>query len=200
MVNQELRLFQVGNVIVSPDVVAEFFCCDLEQCKGRCCVEGESGAPLAEEEIACMEEVLPEIRDDISEKALAVIDSQGVADIDREGDIVTSIVDGCDCIFTCYENGICLCAAEKAFRAGRTRWCKPRSCSLYPIREKRLSGGLVGLNLHRWNVCEAAFRKGREEGIRVYQFLRGPLIERFGEEWYEELEQTVVQLKKSRLL
>lgn len=200
MVGRELRLFQVGNVILSPDVVTEFFCCDLEQCMGRCCVEGESGAPLAEEEIAMMEQVLPDIEPELSEKARAVIDAQGVADIDRDGELVTSIVDGRDCIFTCYEGGVCLCAAERAFRQGRTQWCKPRSCSLYPVREKRLSGGLTALNLHRWSVCEPARRKGREMGIRAYRFLRGPLVERFGEEWYEELEETVTQLKKSRLL
>ncbi len=200
MVNHEFRLFQVGNVIISPDVVTEFFCCDLSKCQGRCCIEGESGAPLAEDEIAQMEAVLPTIESELSEKARAVIESQGVADIDRDGDLVTSIVDGRDCIFTCYENGLCLCASERAFRQGRTAWCKPRSCSLYPIREKRLSGGLVGLNLHRWDVCEPARQKGRQLGIRAYQFLREPLIARFGKKWYEELEETITELHKNRVL
>ena len=113
---------------------------------------------------------------------------------------MTSIVRGKDCVFTFYDDleGIhdcCLCALEKAYRAGKTKFCKPVSCALYPIREKRLSGGLVGLNYNRWVVCKAAIAKGVEEDIYLYQFLRDPLVRRFGEDWYQELLDTVKELK-----
>lgn len=183
-------LLQVGDVILSPDILTECFCCDLEACGGICCVEGDAGAPLTLEEVGELENVLDAVWPDLSASAQAVIDKQGVAYNDQDGDLVTSIVHGKDCVFTCYDKkGCCFCATEKAFREGRTSWCKPISCYLYPIREKQLGGGLVGLNYHRWNVCADAVRHGRELGLPVYRFLRDPLIRRFGEEWYAELEE-----------
>ena len=102
---------------------------------------------------------------------------------------MTSIVGGRDCVFTCYDkDGCCLCALEKVCREGKTAWPKPISCALYPLREKRLSNGLVGLNYHRWNICDGAIKKGRELHLPLYRFLKEPLIRRFGEAWYEELE------------
>ena len=103
-------------------------------------------------------------------------------------------------MFTCYENGCCLCALEKAHRAGKTEFCKPISCALYPIREKKLSNGLTGLNYHRWSICEAARAKGKELGLPVYKFLKEPLTRRFGEEWYAELEATVAELHKAGMI
>ena len=182
-------LIEVGDVILSTDILTECFCCDLDACGGICCVEGDAGAPLTLDEVGELENVLDEVWPDLSAAAQAVIDQQGVAYTDRDGDLVTSIVNGKDCVFTCYnEKGCCFCATEKAFREGRTSWCKPISCYLYPIREKRFAGGLIGLNYHRWNVCSEAVKRGRELNLPVYKFLRDPLIKRFGEEWYKELE------------
>lgn len=182
-------LIEVGDVILSTDILTECFCCDLDACGGICCVEGDVGAPLTLDEVGKLENVLDEVWPDLSAAAQAVIDQQGVAYTDRDGDLVTSIVNGKDCVFTCYnEKGCCFCATEKAFREGRTSWCKPISCYLYPIREKRFAGGLIGLNYHRWNVCSEAVKRGRELNLPVYKFLRDPLIKRFGEEWYKELE------------
>ena len=152
------------------------------------------------EEIAEIEDCLDEVWGDLSASAQAVIDKQGVAYTDQEGDLVTNIVRGKDCVFTYYDElfGIkncCLCALEKAYRAGRTRFCKPVSCALYPIREKKLGGGLVGLNYNRWDVCKMAIAKGIQENLYLYQFLRDPLIRRFGEAWYQELLDTVAELK-----
>ena len=191
-----LPMLQVGDVLLSPDILTKFFCCDLDACGGACCVEGESGAPLTLEEVGELEGVLEEVWTDLSASAQAVIDRQGVAYNDSEGDLVTSIVHGKDCVFTCYDKeGCCLCATEKAFREGRTQWSKPISCYLYPIREKHLSNGLIGINYHRWSVCHAAVRKGKELNLRLYQFLKDPLIRRFGKEWYDELLATVEALK-----
>ncbi len=207
-------IIQVGDVLLSSDILTEKFCCDLSACKGQCCVEGDAGAPVTLDEIAEIEDCLDEVWGDLSASAQAVIDKQGVAYTDKEGDLVTSIVRGKDCVFT-YQaviqgDGsfvtpgnvtkepspcITLCALEKAFRAGKTRFCKPVSCALYPIREKRLGNDLIGLNYNRWEVCKMAVVKGEQENSLLYQFLRGPLVRRFGEEWYDELLNTVKELK-----
>ena len=163
-------------------------------------MEGDAGAPVTMEEIAEIEECLDAVWGDLSASAQAVIDKQGVAYTDKEGDLVTSIVRGKDCVFTYYDTmqnieNCCLCALEKAYRAGKTRFCKPVSCALYPIREKCLGEGLVGLNYNRWAVCKMAVAKGIQENLRLYQFLRDPLIRRFGEDWYQELLDTVDELK-----
>lgn len=199
MVNQLPPILQVGDVLLSSEILTEKFCCDLSVCKGECCVEGDAGAPVTIEEIGEIEDCLDAVWGDLSASAQAVIDKQGVAYTDQEGDLVTSIVRGKDCVFTFYENleGIencCLCALEKAYRAGRTRFCKPVSCALYPIREKKLGEGLIGLNYNRWRVCKMAIEKGVQEDLPLYKFLRDPLIRRFGEAWYQELLDTVNEL------
>ena len=201
-------IIQVGDVLLSSEILTEKFCCDLSVCKGECCVEGDAGAPVTMEEIAEIEECLDAVWGDLSASAQAVIDKQGVAYTDQEGDLVTSIVRGKDCVFTYYDSlqltvnieNCCLCALEKAYRAGKTRFCKPVSCALYPIREKRLGEGLVGLNYNRWAVCKMAVAKGIQENQRLYQFLRDPLIRRFGEDWYQELLDTVDELKRQGYL
>ena len=163
------------------------------------------------EEIAEIEECVDTVWDDLSASAQAVIDKQGVAYTDQEGDLVTSIVGGKDCVFTYYGDiedwnthlpikNCCLCALEKAYRAGLIRFCKPVSCALYPIREKSLGDGLVGLNYNRWSVCKMAVAKGIQENLRLYQFLRDPLIRRFGQDWYQELLDTVSQLEQQGYL
>ena len=186
---------QVGKVLLSTEIVTDYFCCDLSACHGQCCVDGESGAPLTLDEAAELERLLPTIEDSLLAEARKVIADQGVAYVDVEGDLVTSIVNGQDCVFTCYEDGCCLCAAERAYREQLTDWCKPISCALYPIREKRLSNGYVGLNYHRWSVCDPARRKGQELRLPLYRFLKSPLTRRFGEAWYKELEATVDALQ-----
>ena len=195
-----LPILQVGDVLLSPEILTERFCCDYEKCRGICCVEGNAGAPVTLEEIGEIEEVLDDVWPDLSAQAQSVIDRQGVAYNDPEGDLVTSIVGGKDCVFTCYDGSNCLCALERAFRQGRTHFCKPISCSLYPIRAKRFGDGSVGLNYHRWAICRDAVRKGEELDIPVYKFLREPLIRCFGEAWYKELEALADELRSQGLL
>ena len=194
-------IIDVNGVLISSEIITERFCCDLETCKGACCVEGDAGAPVTLDEIGEIENVLDIVWGDMTASAQAVVDRQGVAYTDQEGDLVTSIVNGKDCVFTYYDDleisntqhpspitRCCLCALEKAYRAGRSKFCKPISCALYPIREKRFSSGLIGLNYHKWSVCECARKKGRELDLPVYKFLKDPLVRRFGIEWYDELE------------
>ena len=188
-------IIQVGEVILTSEILTEYFCCDLEACKGICCVEGDSGAPLTLDEVGEMENVLDEVWPDLSAQAQSVIDRQGVAYTDAEGDLVTSIVQGRDCVFTCYgTDGCCYCASDKAFREGRTAWDKPISCALYPIREKHFRDGSVGLQYHRWDICRLAVEKGRRLNLKLYQFLKAPLVRRFGQAWYDELCEAAQQL------
>ncbi len=187
-------IIDVDGVLVSSDILTECFCCDLDACKGICCVEGDAGAPVTEDEVMEIEDSLDAVWDDLSASAQAVIDRQGVAYCDADGDLVTSIVGGKDCVFTCYEKECCLCALERAYRNGQAGFCKPISCALYPIREKRFSGGLIGLNYNRWSVCKDAIKKGHELQVPVFRFLKEPLTRRFGSAWYSELCAVAAQL------
>ncbi|MDR0799474.1 MAG: DUF3109 family protein [Dysgonamonadaceae bacterium] len=180
-------MIQIYDTLVSLEVIEEYFACDLNACHGICCVEGDSGAPVEAGEIAELEAALPAVWDDLSPKAKQVIDKQGVVYLDQEGEYVTSIVKGEDCVFTCYdENDYCLCALEKACRKGKISFYKPVSCHLYPVRVARYQG-FQAVNYHRWSVCQAARILGKKNQTRVYQFLKEPLIRRFGEEWYKQL-------------
>ena len=156
----ELHILQVGDVLVSPDIFTEKFCCDLDACKGACCIEGDAGAPVTMDETLAIEDVLDTVWPSLSAQAQSVIDRGGVAYTDEEGDLVTSIVGGKDCVF---------------------------SCALYPIREKQFAPNLYGLNYHRWKICAPGRKKGEELGLPLYRFLEGPLTRRFGKAWYEEL-------------
>ena len=180
-------ILEISSLFVSSHIITEQFCCDLHKFNGICCVEGDAGAPVTMDEIAGIESALDTVWGDMSASAQAVVDHQGVAYTDRDGDLVTSIVGGKDCVFTCYEGDCCLCALERAYRQGKTQFIKPISCALSPIREKRFKDGTVALNYNRWDVCEDAVKKGKELGLRVYRFLEGPLVRRFGQEWYDEL-------------
>lgn len=180
-------MIQIDDAIVALDIIEENFLCDLSACKGECCVEGESGAPLEKEEVEILEKVLPIIWNDLSPKAQEVIEEQGVAYKDRDGDMVTSIINGKDCVFTYYdEKSICKCAIEKAYREGKTDFYKPISCHLYPIRLEKYRE-FTAVNYHRWRICKAAVLLGNKEGLKIYQFLKEPLIRKFGEAWYKEL-------------
>lgn len=199
MVNGRM-IIQVGDVLVEADIITERFCCDLEICKGICCIEGDAGAPVTLDEVEGIEASIEAVWGDLSVAARGVIGRQGVAYTDAEGDLVTSIVGGRDCVFTCREGDCCLCALERAYRRGATGFCKPVSCALYPIREVALSNGLTGLNYHRWGVCSAAIAKGRRLDMPLYRFLRAPLVRRFGAEWYAELERVAGEMRRQGML
>ena len=181
-------MIQIEDTIVSLDVIERRFMCDLSQCRGACCIEGESGAPLEEGEAEQLRLALPEVWDELKEDAREVIRQQGVSYLDADGDEVTSIVNGRDCVFTRYApDGTCHCALEQAFREGRTTFMKPISCRLYPVRITQYRR-FRAVNLHRWEVCRPAEILGERLGIPAYRFLREPLISKFGTEWYTALE------------
>ena len=199
MVDRLPPILEVGGILISSDILTECFCCDYEKCRGMCCIEGDAGAPVTLDEIGGIEDALDTVWPDLSAQAQAVIDQQGVAYTDQEGDLVTSIVGGKDCVFTCYDGDNCLCALEKAFRGGKTKFCKPISCALYPIRAKTFADGTVALNYNRWKICADAVKKGQSLDMPVYQFLKEPLTRRFGAEWYDELCSVADELRRQGL-
>lgn len=180
-------MLQIQDTLVSLDLAEQFFCCDLDKCLGECCIEGDAGAPVADDELQKLKDVVEVVWDDLLPQARERIREKGVAYIDEEGDLVTQIVDGANCVFTTYgEGGKCLCAIEKAYREGRSDFRKPISCYLYPLRLTKYPT-FTAVNYHRWKICKCATVLGRAKGLRLYQFMREPLIERFGQEWYDEL-------------
>lgn len=180
-------MLQIQNTIVSLDILEQYFLCDLEKCLGECCIEGDAGAPITEEEHQILKKLLPIVWEDLTPAAKEVINEKGVAYIDEEGDLVTSIVNGKDCVFTTYgNNGMCFCALEKAFREKKSSFYKPISCHLYPARLTEYPD-FTAVNYHKWRICRCAEILGKNKNIRVYQFLKEPLIRRFGKEWYDEL-------------
>jgi Protein of unknown function (DUF3109). len=189
-------MIEIGDTIISLDLIERYFCCDLARCKGECCIEGEAGAPLEKEEYKFLRKILPTLWNDLSPAAQAVINKQGIGYIDRENDIVTSIVNGKDCVFTYYgTDGICKCAIEKAYNEGHIDFIKPVSCHLYPVRVKQYRD-YKAVNYHRWRVCRAAEIAGEQKRLPLYKFLREPLIRKFGEEWYNALDACAIEYAK----
>ncbi len=175
-------IIEIGNVLVSEDVVSEFFACDYPVCKGACCIVGDSGAPLEEGETETLERDYPKYSSLMSQEGRDAVAAKGFFEVDRDNDLVTPLIPGSEACAFCHREGeSLLCAVEMASCR------KPVSCSLYPIRVTRLTGGGLALNLHRWGICAPAFAKGKREGIRAYQFLKRPLTENFGEDFYEAL-------------
>lgn len=181
-------IVQIDDCLVSEEVFTEFFACDYEKCKGKCCIVGDCGAPVDDEEIEILEREYPHYQHLMTQRGRDAAESKGFFEVDFEGDTVTPLVPGTEeCAYTLFEDGNCLCAIERCFFQGGCAFRKPVSCALYPIRIKKLSDGSFALNVHHWDICADAFEKGRREGVRVYQFLKEPLIRRFGEDFYEQL-------------
>ncbi len=180
-------LLEIDNVIVTTELVTEFFCCDLAKCHGRCCIEGDAGAPVDIDEITDLERAADTILTTLAPEAQQVIQQQGVVYPDIDGELVTSIVNGKDCVFTTYRDDCCYCALECAYRQGTIPFRKPISCALYPLREKTFRDGSVGLSYHQWHICQPARVLGQQRQIRLYEFLREPLIARFSQQWYAAL-------------
>lgn len=184
----------VKNSIVSDDIADQCFGCDLGCCQGACCIDGDSGAPLLEEEIPLLEAALPEALPFMTEAGRAAVETQGVAVRDKDGDLGTPLIDDGACAYISYaDDGTALCAIERAYRAATHHssliahhFPKPVSCHLYPIRVEDYSE-FSAVNYHQWDICRCA----RGKGEPLYKYLREPLVRRFGQEWYDELIQEI---------
>jgi hypothetical protein len=192
-------MVQIGTAIVSPDIFEKQFVCNLSECRGMCCVYGESGAPLEDDEIAVLKETYFRIKPYMTSAGIAVVEQRGVYETDFDNDRVTPLVGNSeDCAYACTENGVVYCAIEKAFRSGEITFRKPVSCHLYPIRITRYEG-FEAVNYHSWNVCRGALKLGEKTGVPLYVFLKEPLIRKYGGEWYEQLRMAAEALKGGRL-
>ncbi len=189
-------MLQIDDKIVSLDVFNKFFLCNVKECKGICCVEGDSGAPLELEEAVMLEKLYPKIKSYIRLEGIAAIEEHGIHMIDSDGDVVTPLIDGKECAYTLFKNGIASCAIEKAYEDGVVKFRKPISCHLYPIRIKNYKD-FQAVNYKSWDICKSACRYGKEKEVRVFEFLKDPLILKFGKQWYRKLETAYKELKKN---
>ena len=180
----------VENCIISENIADRPFCCDLSQCKGQCCVEGDAGAPLDQDEVPVLERIYPQVEPYMTEAGRRAVARQGVAVDDHAGEPCTPLVENRECAYVVWDDGCALCAIEKAFRDGKIDYVKPLSCHLYPIRVDNY-GQFISLNYHEWDVCKSAVCKGKEARVPLYIYLKEPLIRRFGPQWYDQLCQQV---------
>ena len=178
----------VGNAVLSDDIKENFFVCDLEACKGACCVEGDSGAPLEDDETKILEEIYPFVKDYITEEGRQVIAAQGTWVIDSDGDKVTPTLGANrECAYALYDDrGILKCGIEQAYLDGKISWKKPISCHLYPIRVTKYDQ-YDALNYNRWHICDPACQLGKSLQVPLYVFLKEALVRKYGEAWYVEL-------------
>ncbi|MCC6691109.1 MAG: DUF3109 family protein [Bacteroidia bacterium] len=187
-------MIAINNTLISEDIFDKKFVCDLNACKGECCVAGESGAPLEKEEVEELEKILPAVKPYMTKEGIAAVEKQGVYVIDEDRDLTTPLVNGAQCAFVYIENKIAFCAIEKAYRQGKVKFKKPISCHLYPIRVTQQKG-IEKLHYQRWSVCAPACTCGEKLNIPVYKFLKTPLVRKYGNQWYKQLE-LVAQLRE----
>jgi hypothetical protein len=180
----------IDDTLISEDLRNIYFSCNLSQCKGDCCVEGDAGAPLEEEEIAILEDALDAIKPYMAKEGLKVIEKTGVFDYDVDGEYITPLVSDRECAFVRFENGISYCAIEKAWLEEKINFQKPISCHLYPVRLSKLTHHMA-VNYDHWDICKTALIEGKQDNMPLYKYLKAPLIRKFGERWYQKLEQAI---------
>ena len=179
-------MFEIENKVVSLDIIKEKFTCDIRVCKGNCCVQGESGAPLDDDEILVLDKIFPALKDYLRAEGIKVILEQGTFVTDEDGDKVTPLIGNMECAYAVFENDIARCGIEKAFEAGAVEFRKPISCHLYPIRIKKYDN-FEALNYNRWYLCECARKYGAELNMPIYRFVEEALNKKYGKEFTEKL-------------
>lgn len=190
-------MIQIDDTLISRDLFDKKFVCDLKACKGACCIEGDSGAPLEDKELPILKEVYEEVKPYMCEKGIEAVEEQGVYITDSwDGEMVTPLVDGKECAYVVFEeDGSLKCAIEQAYLDGKIDWRKPISCHLYPIRIQSYKN-YDAVNYDKWDICGAACSLGEKLGVQVYKFAKEPLIRKYGEDWYNTLEEVEKELNK----
>lgn len=189
-------MIKVGEILVSDDIKDVEFVCHLEKCKGACCVEGDLGAPLEEEELPVMNEILEKVKPYLTPEGLKAIEAQGTYILDEDGDYSTPTIEGKECAYAHYDQlGVLKCGIEQAYLDGKIGFKKPISCHLYPIRITRNKKGFEAVNYHKWNICSAACSYGKSLQVPLYKFLKEPLERKYGAPWYQELVKQIEQGK-----
>lgn len=180
-------MFQVKDVIISEDVANVKFACDLERCKGACCVVGDAGAPVKTEEIPVLKKAYRDLKGELRDRAVEVVENEGLIKYPENEDPELNCTDGEECVFVVYDdNGVATCAIHQAYREGRFPWMKPISCHLYPLRIKTIGGRDYVNYEYMPSLCSAACSRGEREGIYLSDFVRDALVRQYGEAWYEE--------------
>ena len=188
-------MFQIGKTIVSDELIEKDFVCNLNACKGACCVEGDAGAPVEKEEVQILEDIYEKVKPFLRPEGIAVIESEGTSVVSEWGELETPLINGRDCAYVTFtDTGIASCGIENAYNAGVIDFKKPISCHLYPARIKEYSS-FSSVNYHKWDVCDPACTLGASLQVPVYKFLKEALVRKFGEAWYAELEKVAADHK-----
>lgn len=189
-------MIQIDDTIISQDILDYEFVCNLNACKGACCVEGDAGAPIDEDELEILKEIFPKVRPFMSEEGIKSVEEQGFFVLGEDGEWETPLINKGECAYVIRdEKNITLCAIEQAYNAGEISWKKPISCHLYPIRLGKYST-FTAVNYNQWSICSEACSLGKTLQVPVYQFVKEALIRKFGNEWFEVLHQAATELKK----
>lgn len=186
-------MFQIANTIVSEEILDNDFVCNLASCKGACCVDGQSGAPLEEEETVLLDEVFESVKPFLRKEGVTAIVDQGTFVKGADGEWETPLVNNEECAYVTFDAaGITKCGLEEAYNAGATQWKKPISCHLYPVRTRKYSA-FTAVNYHKWLICDDACSLGKELKVPIFRFVKEALIRKFGDAWYQELEEVAAQ-------
>lgn len=189
-------MLQIGDCILSFDILNTKFACDLKKCKGACCVHGDSGAPLEENEVDILKEIFSKVRPFMRREGINAVEQQGTSVIDGDGDNVTPLVNNNECAYVVFENGIAKCSIEKAYFSNEIAFRKPVSCHLYPIRITKYST-FDALNYHKWDICKSALKLGAKLNTPLYIYVEESLTRKYGKDWYEQLRIAAGELNKS---
>jgi Protein of unknown function (DUF3109) len=189
-------MFQLGKTIVSEEIIEKDFMCNLSACKGACCIDGDAGAPLEEEEARILQKKYPKIKPFLRQEGIQTIEKQGQFITTKEGELETPLINNTNCAYVSFDDrGVALCAIEEAYNQGVISWKKPVSCHLYPVRVKDYSE-FSAVNFHKWQICDDACTLGKELQVPIYKFVKEALIRKFGEDWYLELEKVANSMKQ----
>lgn len=188
-------MFQLNKTIVSEEILEKEFVCNLSACLGACCVDGDAGAPLDEEETKILAEIYPKIKSYLRPEGIKAIEEQGTYIVSEFGELETPLIEGKDCAYVIFDGKTALCGIEQAYNEGIVTWKKPVSCHLYPIRVKEYSD-FSAVNYHKWHICSDACALGAELGVPVYQFVKEALVRKFGQQWFDELDKVAQEMKK----
>ena len=188
-------MFQLNKTIISEEILEKEFVCNLSACKGACCVDGDAGAPLDEEETKILAEIFPKVKPFLRPEGIAAIEAQGTHVVSDFGELETPLIDGKDCAYVIFDGKTALCGIEQAYNEGIVDWKKPVSCHLYPIRLKEYSD-FAAVNYDKWHICTDACALGEELGVPVYNFVKEALIRKFGQQWFDELDKVAQEMKK----
>lgn len=187
-------MFQLGNTIISEDILQKEFVCNLSACKGACCIQGDAGAPLEEEEVKILQDIYPKIKPFLRPEGIAEIEKHGTSIVSDFKELETPLIKGADCAYVIFDkNNTALCGIEEAYNQGVIQFKKPVSCHLYPIRVKHYTE-FAAVNYDKWEICNDACTLGKELQVPIYKFVKQALIRKFGENWYRELEKEAAKM------